>query len=84
MGVLKIAIALRDIFLMCFAQTQAIIHAISQTGPAQAEAARLMSTFSTVCREPAPQLLTDRMEFTWEIIFATHAHKRLMIPLASQ
>lgn len=76
MEVLKAAIAHRVIFLMYFAQTQAIIPVTSPTGLALAEAARLMSAFSTVCPEPVPPLLTDLMEFTWEIIFAIHAHKQ--------
>ena len=79
MEVLKIAIVRRVIFSMCFAQTQAIIPVTSQTGHAQAAAVRLMYAFSTVCPEPVPQLLTDHMVCTWEIIFVRLVRQQQVI-----
>ena len=76
MVVLKTAIVRRAIFLMYFVRTQATIPATFQTGPAQEAAAKRMCAYSTVCPEPAPQLLMGHTECIWEIIFATRAHKQ--------
>ncbi len=84
MEVSKTATALPVIYSMYFAPIQATIPATLRTGHVQAAAVRLMFAFSIACPEPVPQLLTDYMVCTWEIIFATPAHKPLMIPRVSQ
>lgn len=84
MEVSKTATALPVIFSMSFAPIQATIPATLRTGHVQAVAVRPMYVFLIVCPEPVPQLLTDHMVCTWEIIFAIPAHKPLMIPRVSQ
>jgi len=75
MEVSKAATVLQDISLTFFVRIPVTILVTWITGPAPAEEAPHTFVYSTARQERVQHLLTDLMLYTWEIIFARHAHQ---------